>query len=740
MSLDRRSFLAAGGGLVVAFAIGPSAVAQRGSQASRAADLPGSLAKQPFLDGWIRIGADGGIIVFTGKAELGQGIKTALIQVAAEELVVAPDRIEIVTADTERTADEGYTAGSHSMQDSGTAIRHAAAQARTILTGLAAERLGVAAEGLHVANGVIASDGGHAVTYAELAAAHPLHVEAMPASMLREPARHTVVGRSLRRVDIPAKITGGAAYVQDLRFDGMVHGRVVRSPARAAALLALDADPVRKLPGVLQIVRDGRFLGVVCEREYQAVVARRALARAAKWDERASLPAAATLYRTLRSARAQDFVILERGSGDAARSSGKSLAASYQRPYQMHGSIGPSCAVARFADGRYVVWTHSQGVYPLRNALAELVRTTPDKVRCIHVEGSGCYGHNGADDVAADAVLLARAVPGRAVRVQWMREDEHACEPYGPPMLVDLKAALDPAGTIVAWQHEVWSNTHSTRPGAAGDLLAGSELAAPFAPTPPKPLPQPEGGGDRNAIPLYALANARVVHHFLPDMPLRVSALRSLGAYMNVFAIESFIDELARAAAVDPLAFRLRNLADPRAQHVLRTAAERFGWAAWQRRVGRGRGLAFARYKNLAAYAAVAIEVEVERDSGAVRIVRAIAACDSGEAVNPDGIVNQIEGGIVQASSWTLAEQVSFDAVRVTSLDWGGYPILRFPQVPERVEVVVVDRPGQPFLGTGEAAQGPAAAAIANALADATGKRFRELPFTPDKVRAAVLV
>ena len=740
MSLDRRSFLAGGGGLVVAFAIGPKAAAQGGSQAARAADLPGSLSKQPLLDGWIRIDADGSVTIFTGKAELGQGIKTALIQVAAEELVVAPDRIVLVTADTERTANEGYTSGSHSMQDSGTAIRHAAAQARTILVGLAAERLGVAAAGLHVGNGVIAGDGGHAVTYAELVAANPLHVEAAPASTLREPARHTVVGRSMRRVDIPAKVTGGSAYVQDLRLDGMVHGRVVRSPARAATLVGLDVAPVRKLQGVIEIVHDGRFLGVVCEREYQAVVAQRALARATRWEERASLPAPATLYQTLRSARSQDFVILQRGDSESARSGAKTMAASYQRPYQMHGSIGPSCAVARFADGRYVVWTHSQGVYPLRNALAELLRTTPDKVRCIHVEGSGCYGHNGADDVAADAVLLARAVPGRAVRVQWMREDEHACEPYGPPMVVDLQAALDPAGAIVAWQHEVWSNTHSTRPGAAGDLLAGGELATPFAPTPPKPLPQPEGGGDRNAIPLYALSNARVIHHFLPDMPLRVSALRSLGAYMNVFAIESFVDELARAAKIDPLDFRLRNLADARAQHVLRTAAERFGWAAWQRQVGRGRGLAFARYKNLGAYAAIAMEVEVHRDTGAVRIVRAVAASDSGEAVNPDGIANQIEGGIVQASSWTLAEQVSFDDVRVTSLDWGGYPILRFPQVPERIEVVVIDRPGQPFLGTGEAAQGPAAAAIANALADATGKRFRELPFTPDKVRAAVLV
>jgi nicotinate dehydrogenase subunit B len=739
MKLDRRAFIAAGGGLVVAFSIGPKALAQSPSGAAPAPERPGSLKTQPYLDGWIRIDADGNITVFTGKAELGQGIKTALIQVAAEELIVASNRIVLVTADTERTANEGYTSGSHSMQDSGTAIRHAAAQVRAILVARAAERLGVAAEGLHVANGVIASDGGHGVTYAELVSGDLLHVEAAPQSKLRDPAEHKIVGKSMRRVDIPAKVMGGAAYVQDLRFDGMVHGRVVRPPGRAAAALAsLDESAVQKLPGMVQIVRDGRFLGVVCEHEYQAVVAQRALARAAKWGERPSLPAPAALYQALRSSPAQEFVILDRGSG--AGPAGTTLSATYQRPYQMHGSIGPSCAVARFADGRYTVWTHTQGVYPLRNALAELLGTARGNVRCIHVEGSGCYGHNGADDVAADAALLARAIPGRAVRVQWMREDEHAWEPYGPPMLVDLRASLDPTGAIVGWQHDVWSNTHSTRPGAAGDLLAGTELATPFAPTPPKPLPQPEGGGDRNAIPLYVLPNARVVHHFLPQMPLRVSALRSLGAYMNVFAIESFVDELARAAKLDPVNFRLRHLGDPRAQQVVRTAAERFGWAGWQPQIGRGRGFAFARYKNLGAYAAIAMEVEVHRDTGAVRIVRAVAATDSGEAVNPDGIANQIEGGIVQSSSWTLAEQVSFDTLRVTSLDWGGYPILRFPQVPERIDVVVIDRPGQPFLGTGEAAQGPAAAAIANAIADATGKRFRELPFTAERLRAALRV
>ena len=743
MRADRRALLAAGGGLVVAFAIAPHAMARDGEGGSAAAEsqpqLPGSLKTQPMLDGWIRVAPDGAVTVFTGKAELGQGIKTALVQLAAEELVVDPQRVSIVTADTDRTANEGYTAGSHSMQDSGTAIRHAAAQVRAVLVGLAATRLDVAAERLRVEQGVVIAPDGRRVGYGELVAAdaQSLHVAAAPQSALRDPASHRVVGMSMKRVDIPAKVSGGAAYVQDLRFAGMVHGRIVRAPAAKATLVAIDEAGVGKLPGVLQVVRDGRFLGVIAAREYQAVVAQRALAQATRWDVPAQLPSQDALFRGLRAARSEDSVILDRNAATSATPT-VTMTATYQRPYQMHASIGPSCAIARLADGRMTVWTHTQGVYPLRKALAELLAMPPESVRCIHVEGSGCYGHNGADDVAADAALLARALPGRPVRVQWMREDEHGHEPYGPPMIVDLRATLDASGAIVSWQHEVRSNTHSTRPGGAGDLLAGTELATPFAPTPPKPLPQPEGGGDRNAIPLYALPSARVVHHFLPDMPLRVSALRSLGAYMNVFAIECFVDELAREARADPVEFRLRHLGDARARDVIRAAAERFGWAAWQAQAGHGRGFAFARYKNLAAYCAIALELEVDRDTGDVRIDRAVAAVDSGEAVNPDGIANQIEGGIVQSASWTLAEQVRFDTRRATSLDWGGYPILRFPQVPGRIDVIVLDRRGKPFLGTGEAAQGPAAAAIANAIADATGRRVRDLPLDPPRLRATL--
>ncbi|HEX5126595.1 MAG TPA: molybdopterin cofactor-binding domain-containing protein, partial [Rhodocyclaceae bacterium] len=635
--MNRREFITSSGALIVAFAWRrgyAQSAANAGEQAS-GSQLPGSLKTQPLLDGWIRIDADGRVTVFTGKAELGQGIKTALIQVAAEELVLAPDRIALVTADTERTANEGYTAGSHSMQDSGTAIRNAAAQVREILLGIAAQRLSVPRAQLTLDNGVIHGSGRN-VSYGELVTGDVLHVNAAPHSILREPASHFVVGKSVQRVDIPAKVTGGAAYLQDMRLDGMVHGRVIRPPSAQAVLKSIDTSGVERLPGVLKVVRDGRFIAVVAQREFQAIAAMRVLAQNVQWDEHATLPAPDQIYDFVRTAPSQDYVILDRGNTtvDTSAPGVKTVTASYRRPYQMHGSIGPSCAIAQFVDGKYTIWSHTQGVYPLRKAVSEMLSLSEEQVHCVHVEGSGCYGHNGADDVAADAALLARALPGRPVRVQWMREDEHGSEPYGPAMLSSAKATLDAAGDIATWRYEVWSNSHSSRPGGAGDLLAATHLAQPFTPTPPKPIPQPEGGGDRNAIPFYTLTNAHVIHHFLPQAPLRVSALRSLGAYMNVFSVESFMDELARAANADPVAYRMRHMQDARALEVMRVAADQFGWTAFKRRPAYGRGFAFARYKNLAAYLAIACEVEVLRDTGELRVLRVVAAVDSGEAVN----------------------------------------------------------------------------------------------------------
>ena len=740
--LTRREFLARGGALVVSFAIAPSvfSAAQEpqniGAEPKVAPALPGSLKSAPMLDSWIRIDADGTITVFTGKAELGQGIKTALIQVAAEELVVDPRAINLITADTGRTPNEGWTAGSQSMSDSGTAIMHAASQVRGILVGLASQRLNVPPADLTVHLGVIRAKDGRSITYGQLVTGETLHVSATPQSPLRDPkTSRGVIGKSMQRVDIPAKVTGRAIYVQDLRLPNMVHARVIRPPSYGARLVSIGSARVDAMPGVLKVVRNGSYLAVIAQHEFQAVLAMRALTKIAKWEEHAALPPQNDAYTHFQRLPTQDYIDLG-GPAESALGTG-AITATYRRPYQMHASIGPSCAVGHLHDGTLTVWSHTQGAYPLRDAIAEMLRTPANRVRVIHMEGSGCYGHNGADDAGADAALLASALPGRPVRVQWMREDEHTWEPYGSMMISTARARLDGA-KIVDWQYEVWSNTHLTRPAPAGNLAPAWHIENPIAPPPPKLLPLPAGGGNRNAIPIYTLNNPRVIHHFVTGMPLRVSALRALGAYHNVFAIESFMDELAAAARTDPVDFRLRHLDDPRARDVIAAATERFGWARFQKQRGRGRGFGFARYKNLAAYCAVAIEVEVDRESGRVRPIRAVAAIDSGEAVNPDGIRNQTEGGIIQSLSWSLYEAVSFDATRITSRDWSTYPILRFSNVPETIDVHVISRPGQKFLGTGEAAQGPTAAALANAVADAIGVRIRELPFTRSRVRAAV--
>ena len=564
-----------------------------------------------------------------------------------------------------------------------------------------------------------------------------LHVEAQPESRLKDPADYKVMNQPVPRVDIPGKVTGGAAYVQDMRLPGMVHARIVRPPSYGAQIADCDAASVEKMPGVVKVVRDGNFVAVVAAREFQAIKAMTALAAATTWRETARLPKQDDLPSLLTKLPSQDTTIFEQGH--AAGTGVTTREATYTRPYQSHGSIGPSCAVAQFADGAMTVWTHTQGVYPDRAAIAEMLRVPPVSVRLIHVEGSGCYGHNGADDAAADAALIARALPGVPVRVQWTREQEHAWEPFGPAMVTRLKASLDGNGAISDWNFEVWSNTHSMRPGGAGSMLAAQHMAQPFKVPDPKPLPLPEGGGDRNAIPIYKFANARVVHHFIPQMPLRISAMRALGAYHNVFSIESFMDELAIAAGADPVEFRLKHLDDARGRDVITMAAQRFGWQKGQKAPrDRGYGFAFARYKNLAAYCAIACEIEIHRETGRPRLVRAVAAVDSGQVVNPDGLINQIEGAIIQSMSWTLYESVSFDDKRITSTDWQTYPILRFDAVPDNIEVHLINRPGQPFLGSGETGQGPAAASIANAIANATGKRLRELPLSRKRIKDAI--
>jgi nicotinate dehydrogenase subunit B len=735
--LDRRRVLAGSGALIVSFSLSDAFAQDAAPAAAPAPKPPGSLATAPYLDSWIRIDADGSITAFTGKAELGQGFKTAFQQIAAEELDVPFQSLKVVTADTKLTANEGYTSGSHSMQDSGTAIQYAAAQVRELLVAEAARRLDLVPENLRTENRAVIAPDGRRLGYGDLVAADMLHVQAQAQSKLKDPASYKVMGQSLKRVDIPAKVTGGAAYVQDMRLPGMVHARIVRPPSYGAQLTECDTVAVEKLPGVLKVVRDGNFLAVVAKKEFQAIKAMAALSAATKWKETPSLPKQDDLLAVLTGLPSQDSTIFQQSNPSVTGQN--TLEATYTRPYQSHGSIGPSCAVAQLDDGTMTVWTHTQGVYPDRQGIAEMLRMPSANVRCIHVEGSGCYGHNGADDAAADAALIARALPGTPVRVQWMREQEHGWEPFGPAMVTKLKASLDGNGAIADWNFEVWSNTHSMRPGGAGSMLAAQHMAQPFAVPAPKPIPLPEGGGDRNAIPIYKFPNAQVVHHFIPAMPVRISAMRALGAYHNVFSIESFMDELAVAAGADPVEFRLKHLEDARGREVIEKAAQGFGWQKGQKAPpGRGYGFAFARYKNLAAYCAVATEVEVNRETGRPRLVRAVAAVDAGQVVNPDGLINQIEGAIVQSMSWTLYEAVTFDDTRITSIDWQTYPILRFNAVPDSVDVHIINRPGKPFLGSGETGQGPAAASIANAIANATGKRLRDLPLTRKKIKDAI--
>lgn len=715
--------------------------------------LPASLEAAPELDNWLQINDDKTVTIYTGKVEIGQGIKTAVAQIAAEELDVALERIVVHMADTAMTPDEGVTSGSRSLQTTGNAIRLATAEARHFLLALAHEELEAQtpATELVVVDGTISDPvTGQSTSYWDLFAGQRFSQPITGLQLAKSPDQYTIVGEASLRLDLLPKVTGQPSFVHDLDLPGLVHGRVVRPPHYQARLVSVDTEAVEQMPGVIEVVRDGSFLAVLAEREEQALWASEQLREQAVWENEAKFPTTSTdLYDYLRSQAAEAHLVqngqavegplppLEAEAGDDHH---KRLTATYYRPYQMHGSLGPSAAVAQLEAGQLSVWSHSQAVFLLRGAIADVLGLAPADVRVIHMEGSGCYGHNGADDVALDAALLARAVPGRPVSVKWMRPDEHAWEPYGAAMLVQMQADLDETGTVTAWYHDVWSYPHTTRPRSAGEksgLLAAWHLAKPFPPIPPKMRFASHFGSYRNADPLYAFSKRRIVTHFVPASPLRTSAMRSLGGYANVFAIESFMDELAAEAGLDPVEFRLKHLGDERAKAVIEAAANKAGWEARTRPAGTGagRGIAFAQYKNAQCYAALVVDLHVERDSGAIHLDRAIIAAEAGQIVNPDGLSNQLEGGFVQAASWTLAEEVAFDHNGISSQDWDSYPLLRFSGIPV-IETVLLNRPTLPFLGSGEVTQNPTPAAIANAVYDAVGVRPRQIPFTPARMKA----
>jgi nicotinate dehydrogenase subunit B len=697
--------------------------------------LPASLAANPKLSSWIRISSEGQVAVTPGKVEIGQGIVTALAQIAADELDVDISRVQMVRASTAGSPNEGVTSGSLSVQQSGRAIRQACAEVRQLFVSAAAERLGVGTDALDISDGAISGPGNVSTSYWELAGEVSLDRDATVNAAPKASARRTLAGHSVQRLDIPDKVFARPRFIHDSALPGMLHGRVLRSELAHAVLVELKEDDARKIDGLVAIVRDGNFAGLVSGSEAGAELALAALRKGARWALRETLPDEDGLAEWLKS-QPSELTVIASKNASTPRSKTRTIRRQYTRPYITHGSIAPSCAMAQWNGDRVRVFTHSQGVYLLRADLALVLKIPVENITVEHMEGAGCYGHNAADDVALDAVLLAKAAGGRPVRVQWSRADEMSHAPFGAAMTIEIEADLDTKGEIIGWRHSIWSNGHTARPGRANlpALLAATELANPFPRAIATNPPQANGGGaDRNSIPLYDFPSWQIECHRLTTMPIRTSALRTLGAQGNVFAIESLLDELAAERGEDPVGFRLRHLSDRRAQDVIHSVARRAGWKP-VRRDGTGHGIGFARYKNTGAYCAVIAEVEIAED---IAVKRLTIAVDVGETINPDGVINQIEGGAIQATSWVLKERVRFDRERITSNSWTEYPILRFSEVPE-VHVEVLSRPDIDPVGAGEAAHGPVTAAIANAVYDALGVRLCSLPITRERLIAAM--
>jgi CO/xanthine dehydrogenase Mo-binding subunit len=713
--------------------------------------LPGNLETNRRLDRWVRFEPDRTVTILTGKIEIGQGIVTTLAQIAAEELDIAISRIRMAPIDTLTSPNEGHTSASRSTDDSGSAVRYACAEVRELLLGEASARLDIPSDKLTVEDGVISGyDRIREVSYWDLPHAQILAREATGSVEPKAPARLRIVGASIPRLDIPAKVAGLPCFVHDFELPGMLFGRVVRPPAIGSTLQSFNRDAVAGLPGVVAVIVDGSFIGIAAEREEQAIKARDAALRAAHWRPNAIVTDAGGIYDFLQARDSPAAVLLDAGSdvrldsgvhrNDDSSATRRTVKARYTKPYIAHAALGPSCALARVTDDEVEVWTHSQGVYPLRADISRVLEISPERIVVHHMEGAGCYGHNGADDAALDAVLLARACNGRPVQVQWMRDDEFLWEPYGPAMVVETQATLDDAGTIVSWQFDTWSNGHTSRPARVKtDTRISSLRSAWEIARPAMRVEQADAGGvggiSRNAIALYDFPQQRVTTHRVEEVPLRTSSMRSLGAYANVFASESFMDELAEMAGRDPVEFRLAHMKDARARAVIELASQKAGWKREAQSDGTwGRGFAFAQFNNAYGYFAVVVELALEPR---LRVARAVCAVDVGRAVNPDGIVNQMEGGVVQAVSWTFHEAVRFDASGVHSRDFDSYPILRFEEAPD-VDVHLIDRPDEPSIGAGEITMGPIAAAIGNALYHALGIRLRDLPLSQERIAAAL--
>ena len=721
----RRGLLRGSAALVVSFGLVRTALAQ---------SMPAKPVSPDQVDSFLAINQDGTVTVYSGKVDLGTGVRTALTQIVADELDVAPGRITVISGDTALTPDQGRSSGSFSIQNGGVQLRQAAATARKALLDIAATKLHAEHAALTMADGRVTT-GSVSLSYAELLDGHRFALALDPKAPVRNPADFKVVGTSLARVDIPAKVTATFMYMQDFRIEGMLHGRVLRPSTMGGVLKSVDEDSVKDIPGIVKLVRDGNFLGVVARSEWAAIRAARALK--VEWSNWQGLPDQAKLFETIRAARvAKDEITSHIGdAAPAAAQAAKRFSATYDFAIHTHGSIGPSCAVAQIVDGALTCWTASQSTHDLRKQLAAMLGMPDENVRCIYVDGAGCYGRNGHEDAAADAALLSRALDGKPVRVQWMRADEHGWDPKGPPTLLDLHAAIDDKGGVAAWQSELF-----TPDGTARNVPL---LTASLADRPHETGMSPGGVTGDSAIP-YSFANVHTVAHRLAETPFRPSWIRTPGRLQNTFANESFMDEIAAAIGADPMAFRVEHLKDPRGLELLQRLVK---LSAWESRpsprkdqsgdVAQGRGMAYVKYEMVRTYIGLVAEVEVTRSTGAIRLTKVYVVHDCGQIINPDGLRNQIEGNVIQTASRTLMEEVTFDRGMVTSLDWASYPIITFPQVPDIV-IDLIERPAERPWGAGEPSSAVVPGAISNAVFDATGARLRSVPMTPAKVQAAL--
>lgn len=734
-AIDRRDFLKASGALTIGFSMFGAVTAN----AASALRPPKSVAKDA-VDSWLTISPDNRVTIFSGKVDLGTGARTALAQLAAEELDVSFDSIEMVMGDTATTPDQWLTAGNLTIFQGGAELRRAAASARRALVERASQRLGVPASELLVEDGVVRvkTNPTRAVRYSELLG-NGLEVKVDPKIELKKAPQYKVIGKSIPRVDIPAKITGEFTYVHDVRVPGMLHARVVRPDEIGAKLLSFDDANARKVGGFVQTVRKGDFIAVVARSEWGAVKAARALK--VNWGVGAGLPDQATVFAHWRQRPiAKEEVTQNAGDAPGAlQGAAKRVKASYDFAVQTHATIGPSCAVADFKDGKLTVWTSSQATHSMVHELSVITGLPQSAIRLTFLEGAGCYGRNGTEDAAADAAVIAQQI-GKPVRVQWMRADETARSPKSPPRTMDMEAGLDAQGNVVAWSGDFYI--------ALNHIAAFKPLDFPLLAATETGIPRPGnwiGFLFQNSGQPYQFPNVKVNTRHVAEAFFRSSHLRSPGRIENSFANESFMDELAAAAGADPVEFRLRYLKDQRAIDIIQAVAK---LANWQTRAGpnpsagsgnivKGRGIAYLRYNNAITYVGAVAEVEVNKSTGEIKVTRICLSHDCGEMVNPDGVANQVEGGVLQTVSRTLMETVNWDRAKVLSVDWNTYPIARFTDMP-KVEIALIDRPGTVAWGAGEPTACAIPGAIANAVFDATGVRLRSIPLTPDRVKAAL--